>query len=34
MGTKVFYRVTVERGETEIEATFDSGGSFVKSQYD
>jgi hypothetical protein len=34
MGTKVLYRVTVERGETEIEATFDSGGSFVKEQYD
>jgi hypothetical protein len=33
-GTKVLYKVTMERGETEIEITFDSDGSFVKERYD
>ncbi|MDR1876098.1 MAG: hypothetical protein LBQ84_00585 [Flavobacteriaceae bacterium] len=34
IGTKVLYRVTMESGETEIEATYNSDGNFVKEHYD
>ncbi|MDR1866206.1 MAG: hypothetical protein LBR08_11630 [Bacteroidales bacterium] len=30
----VFYEITVEKGETEMEATFKDDGSFVKERYD
>ncbi|MDR1984932.1 MAG: hypothetical protein LBQ28_08935 [Prevotellaceae bacterium] len=33
-GKNTFYEVTLEKGETEIEATFRSDGSFVKERYD
>ncbi|MDR1973251.1 MAG: hypothetical protein LBQ31_01095 [Bacteroidales bacterium] len=33
-GKKVLYEVTFEKGEVEIEATFNSNGSFVKEHYD
>ncbi|GHT41062.1 hypothetical protein AGMMS49965_10280 [Bacteroidia bacterium] len=33
-GKKVLYQVTLEKRETEIEATFNSDGSFVKEHYD
>ncbi|MDR1937607.1 MAG: hypothetical protein LBQ73_03790 [Tannerellaceae bacterium] len=33
-GKNTFYQITMERGETEIETTFKSDGSFVKERYD
>ena len=33
-GKKTLWKVTLEKGESEIEATFNSDGSFVKEKYD
>ncbi|MDR0710768.1 MAG: hypothetical protein LBF67_00265 [Prevotellaceae bacterium] len=33
-GRNIFYRVELERGETEVKATFTSDGSFVKERFD